>query len=181
MKDGVYWWSIHQTPSTQWTELLSCWTPVSCGQDALASFVTSTEDGPLLSWPTPPPYCTTNKVWSRETPCTCLLTLSIHSTFYSVPSPPRKMSTCLVCRRYLCRSSTWWIEKVAKWIDEDRSLLWLLSWAKWVLVMSNNFLADAHRTFDGIGVNIKTSHRLLGGVIGDRAGCESYVKDCIQK
>ena len=51
---------------------------------------------------------------------------------------------------------------------------------KSVLVVSSKFLADAHRIFDGVGVNIKTSHRFLGGVIGDRAGCESFVKDHIQ-
>ena len=35
--------------------------------------------------------------------------------------------------------------------------------------------------FNGFGVQVKTSHRLLGGVVGDQNGMLSYVEECVEE
>ncbi len=46
------------------------------------------------------------------------------------------------------------------------------------LVVSENLLSEAHKLFDGLGVSIVTSHRLLGGVIGTDEERLHYMKEC---
>lgn len=37
----------------------------------------------------------------------------------------------------------------------------------------------AHDLFDSYGVTVTTSHRFLGGVVGDHMGSVDYVEGCI--
>ena len=76
------------------------------------------------------------------------------------------------------------LDKLKEWLSELMKMgpsYGYFPRQKSVLVVSSKFLADAHRIFDGVRINIKTSHRLLGGVVGDRAGCEYFMKDRIQE
>ena len=47
---------------------------------------------------------------------------------------------------------------------------------KCVLVVSPDHLTAASDLFDSYGVTVTTSHRLLGGVVGDQSGSAEYVK-----
>ena len=46
--------------------------------------------------------------------------------------------------------------------------------SKCCLVVNKDSVLEAHQVFDLIGVRIVTSHRLLGGVIGDPGGVDSF-------
>ena len=50
-----------------------------------------------------------------------------------------------------------------------------------ILNLGNVFLSSACDLFKGYGVNVTTSHRLLGGVIGNETGSVNYVKDCVSE
>jgi hypothetical protein len=47
--------------------------------------------------------------------------------------------------------------------------------SKCCIVVTSDYFSEATQLFDSIGVHVKTSHRLLGGVIGDTDGIESFV------
>ena len=52
---------------------------------------------------------------------------------------------------------------------------------KCMIVVSSDYLSLAHQIFDSFGVRITTSHRLLGGVIGDHDGISSYLECCVNE
>ena len=52
--------------------------------------------------------------------------------------------------------------------------------AKSYLVIHDNFSADAHEIFDGLGVNTVKSHRLLVRVTGNTVDREEYMNDCVK-
>ncbi len=51
-------------------------------------------------------------------------------------------------------------------LEEGPNYGYYLEPKKSFLVVSENLLSEAHKLFDGLGVSIVTSHRLLGSVIG---------------
>ena len=52
---------------------------------------------------------------------------------------------------------------------------------KCILVVNPDHLDSAREMFNGFGVQVKTSHRLLGGVVGDQTGMLSYVEECVEE
>ena len=50
---------------------------------------------------------------------------------------------------------------------------------KCVLVVNRDHIPLAHQIFDSFGVEITTSHRLLGGVVGDVDGVSSHIEHCV--
>ena len=53
--------------------------------------------------------------------------------------------------------------------------------SKSYLVVHENFLSEAKSVFEGTGVNVVMSHRLLGGVIGSRSGKLSFIEERVKK
>ena len=50
---------------------------------------------------------------------------------------------------------------------------------KCVLVVNRDHIPLAHQIFDSFGVEITTSHRLLGGVVGDVDSVSSHIEHCV--
>ena len=51
--------------------------------------------------------------------------------------------------------------------------------SKCVLVVDDQFMDEAKEVFKSFSITVKTSHRLLGGVIGDSEGVESFTESSI--
>jgi hypothetical protein len=52
--------------------------------------------------------------------------------------------------------------------------------SKCVIIVNSALIPLAHMLFDQFGVKITTSHRFLGGVVGDDDGSSSFVKSCVE-
>ena len=47
--------------------------------------------------------------------------------------------------------------------------------------VSTNYIDEAHSLFDDLHVNVVTSHRLLGGVVGESSECLQFVSDLVEE
>ena len=52
---------------------------------------------------------------------------------------------------------------------------------KCVLVVNQDHFSEACEMFSSLGVKVETSHRLLGGVVGDHTGTVKYIEECVDE
>ena len=48
-------------------------------------------------------------------------------------------------------------------------------------MVNADYLDEAHRLFDDVHVNVVTSHRLLGGVVGECSECIQFVSGRVEE
>ena len=53
--------------------------------------------------------------------------------------------------------------------------------SKSFIVVNTNYLDEAHSPFDDPNMNVVTSHRLLGGVVGESSECLQLIRDSIEE